>query len=84
MLRAGCLVDSKDCHGRTPLHNVATSNDIKFARMLLKYGADVNGRNKSGDTALHLSSLKGSVKMFNFLVKQGADLWHKGSQPAIR
>lgn len=77
--RAGCRVDSKDCQGRTAFHNVATSNDIRFAKMLLKHGADVNGQNKSGDTALHLAALKGSVKMFNFLVSQGADMWHKGT-----
>lgn len=59
---------------------MATSNDVPFARLLLKYGADVNGQNRSGDTALHLAALKGSTKMFNFLLKHGADVWHKGQR----
>ncbi|MGB7344066.1 MAG: ankyrin repeat domain-containing protein [Pirellulaceae bacterium] len=52
------LVDCKDIHGRTPLHEACTQGDTKTVRALLKRGADVtvrdaNGQNPAERAAAH-------------------------------
>lgn len=44
------LVDFKDKHGRTPLHEACTQGDMKTVGALLKYGADVTIRDANGQT----------------------------------
>lgn len=45
------LANSKDKHGRTPLHEACTQGDSKTVRQLLKAGADLSIKDKSGQTA---------------------------------
>ncbi|MEO9594611.1 ankyrin repeat domain-containing protein [Rhodopirellula bahusiensis] len=44
------LVDCKDIHGRTPLHEACTQGDTKTVRALLKCGANETVRDANGQT----------------------------------
>ena len=46
------MVDLKDRHGRTPLHEACTNGDTKTVRVLLKFGADLAIADDQGQTPL--------------------------------
>ena len=50
LVRRQELVDCKDKHGRTALHEACTHGDTKTVRALLKCGADVTIRDTNGQT----------------------------------
>lgn len=53
-LSRGARVDVKGYCGRTPLHQAAANNNIRGAKLLLRYGADVNALDENGCTPLQL------------------------------
>lgn len=57
LLDRGTAVDSKNQHGRTPLHEVCCNeeeNGLEIAKLLLDQGANVNAADEDGKTPLHL------------------------------
>jgi ankyrin repeat protein len=44
------LVNLRDRHSKTPLHEAST---VEIAQLLIRYGADVNARGWMGSTPLH-------------------------------
>jgi ankyrin repeat protein len=61
-LSAGARVDVADDAGRTPLHRAVGYENVRAARLLLKYGAEVNAKTKNQETPLylHLSEERGN------------------------
>lgn len=51
LARRSDLVNCKDMHGRTALHEACTQADTKTVRVLLRYGADVTIRDDNGQTS---------------------------------
>lgn len=56
LLQAGALTSSTDCHGNTPLHLAAASNNLKFCQALLRVGASPFLKNHAKKTALDVAS----------------------------
>ena len=76
----GAEIDTKDFHGKEPLHYAAENGDVelvdlilskghsKIIAMLLKVGADVKAQDNLGKTALHYAAQKGHLKCVELLL----------------
>jgi ankyrin repeat protein len=73
LLGKGADIDTKNCIGRTPLHNAVMvgSDAHALVSLLLNAGASVHARDKQGCTALHLVSDGGVAEL---LLEHGAAL----------
>jgi ankyrin repeat protein len=70
-----CLLDQKDCMGRTALHHAASTGNFSLVHLLVQSGADVLMECPDG-TALHsaASSRENSGETVRFLLDQGAEI----------
>ena len=60
------LLQSRDQHGRSPLHEAATNGDMRTVRVLLRHGVEVNAPDDQGETPLDRASAhrqRGVVKI---------------------
>jgi ankyrin repeat protein len=79
MLNGG-EIDTKDFHGKQPLHYAAENGNVelvdlllskghsKIIAMLLRTGADVSAQDNSGKTALHYAAQKGNLEVVELLL----------------
>ena len=63
------IVNSKDKHGRTPLHEACTHGDTKTVRELLKAGADPTIKDKAGQTPADRADAHGKRNVMKILEK---------------
>jgi ankyrin repeat protein len=73
LVESGCRTDTKDNHGRTPLHSPFCTDAAVFA-LLLKNGADPNARDDKGRTPLHVLFGEVSTRMARVLIDGGAEV----------
>lgn len=64
---------AEDISGRTHLHYLADSSQIKICRMFLDAGADPNAQDDQEDTPLHAAANSGNKDMCRVLLDRGAD-----------
>ena len=53
LLNAGAIIDSRNAHEETPLHQAVYNGNVKMVKLLLEQGADVNAIDVAGNTPLH-------------------------------
>ncbi|KAI9461271.1 putative ankyrin repeat protein [Lactarius psammicola] len=58
----------------TALYRALERDDLEFAQLLLKYGADTNAPDQSGETPLHRASKSGHLKAARQLLERGAKI----------
>ncbi|KAJ1564396.1 hypothetical protein HK096_008176 [Nowakowskiella sp. JEL0078] len=75
LLHRGAMdnINTRDNHGRTPLHIAVTIGSVSITRLLLSHGADPNVRRKDRRTALHLAAAIPSFEMCALLLAHRAD-----------
>jgi ankyrin repeat protein len=76
LVAKGADVNAQLDRGMVALHWVATSDDLRAARLLIDHGADLNARDKVGyGTVLHMAISNGrSEAMATLLVERGSKL----------
>jgi len=75
LVRAGVRLDSRDKHGRTPLHLVAALFFLEdVMRLLLDRKADPNTRDDEGLTPLHFAVGDAREEISRMLISAGADV----------
>ena len=57
------IVNMKDNHGDTPLHEACISGDVGIVKEMLKHGADPDARNNDGIYPLEIACMADSVKV---------------------
>jgi ankyrin repeat protein len=67
------LVDSKDIHGRTALHEACTQGDTKTVRAMLKCGADLSIQDANGQTPADRAAAHNQRAVTKALDKHQAD-----------
>jgi ankyrin repeat protein len=72
LVRAGALLEAKDCDGFTPHDQAVGENNLKAVRFLLKSGANVNGRCSNG-SPLHTACAYRRLKTVKILLAHGAN-----------
>ena len=77
LLTKGAVIDARDNHGNTALHNAAAV-DGALALLLLERGASATMVNEAGDTPLHVAmrsegSVRGWEEMIEALLERGAE-----------
>ena len=72
LIRAGAVVNARNCIGHTPLH-WAAERDGACCVALLEAGADVNAAGRAGWTPLHVAALAGAARAVEHLLAFGAD-----------
>ncbi|XP_059172662.1 ankyrin repeat and KH domain-containing protein 1-like [Physella acuta] len=76
LLQAGAYLETRDCHGNTPLLVAATIGHVDIAALLIEHGADVNASNTRGRTALMVASEHGFPIIVSMLLQKMADVNH--------
>lgn len=66
------LSSSKDDHGNTLLAIACQNNRKRFAKLLLRHGADINGQNHQGNTPLHYCCSYSYTELADYLVSKKA------------
>jgi len=76
LIVAGVNVNSRDSHGRTPLHVAASADGPKdrLIRLLLSKGADPNARDDEGASPLDNAAWRGDVNRVALLLDSGAEI----------
>jgi ankyrin repeat protein len=59
--------------GKFPLHAAAEADQVDYAYLLIKHGANVNARNNQGETALHTAVQTCGTRFLRLLLAAGAD-----------
>ncbi len=72
LIAHGADPDSRDEHGRTPLHVCAECADAAMTELLLGHGASMEIQGKNGMTPLQLAASKGALGVVERLVRHGA------------
>ena len=84
MIERGVNLDATT-DGKSALQEAVNRNDLEFAKLLVKYGADVNVRDSDGDTALHHAAYRHGedegfhgddqfMQIVKLLIKNGANV----------
>jgi ankyrin repeat protein len=70
------LINARDQHGRTPLHEAAVKGQLLVAQFLVENGADIDAKEteSSHGTALQLAALEGNKDMVELLLQKGANV----------
>ncbi|XP_059172655.1 ankyrin repeat domain-containing protein 17-like [Physella acuta] len=78
LLQAGADIETRDCHGNTPLLVATTNGIVDIAELLIEHGADVNASDIKGNTSLILSMRSGcSVEVAEALLnEEGINMEH--------
>jgi serine/threonine protein kinase len=66
--------DSKDIHGKIPLHRAVQHGQVAVVRILLEQSARINSRDDIGRTPLSWAALIGDEDIVNLLLEHGADI----------
>lgn len=77
LLEHGSSPNSRDSDQCTPMHYLASWNNVPVAILLLEYGADVNLKDCDGATPLHITAKMGAVQWNKFLLELPAGSGHK-------
>ncbi len=67
-------MNTRDKHGRTPLHLAAEKGETEKVRELIKAGAEIEAQNKYGSTPLHEAAWRGQTETALALIKAGAEI----------
>jgi len=70
LIARGAEVNSRDTHGRTPLHYAIRGN-LKLAQRLLERGADLNALDERGQTPIAAAAEGGCVSVLEQLCERG-------------
>ena len=70
LLNSGAMVDIRDQHDYTPLHNAAWNGDLEMVKILLSSGANITARHYSGDTPLSCAYDNNKVEVIEFIKTQ--------------
>ena len=74
LLENGMNPNHTSWHHVRLLHDMAQSNDLEKAELLIKHGADINAvEEEYHSTPLGMAARWGNLKMVEFLLKHGAD-----------
>ncbi|CAN0189204.1 unnamed protein product [Pylaiella littoralis] len=71
LLKAGSLVQARDCYGNTLVHAAAIGGYPLVVREVLKAGADVSIRNREGFTPMMSAVQNERVDMLRWFLKRG-------------
>ncbi|XP_077297757.1 uncharacterized protein LOC143919356 [Arctopsyche grandis] len=74
MIRRYPMILKEKLVGITPLHLAADKSDLKYAKLLLKYGAVTNCVDRNGRTPLFDALNKGNIEMVKLLVENKVNL----------
>ncbi len=74
LLNMRAQIDSRDVHGRTPLHYAAAAGSVRAIMALLSHGADDTVQDKDGLTAAALARLCGMGDVMTMVVDVGVAL----------
>ena len=66
------LANSKDVHGRTPLHEACTNGDMEIVKLLIESGANVNTKNDNNQSPLHRAIAHRHKNIIKLLKSAGA------------
>ena len=72
LLAVGAEINSKDKHGRTPLHVCCQEGYGAIVKTCMERGANVNNKDNKGLTALHYASTAGNSDIIQTLTSGGA------------
>ena len=61
-------LDTKDRHGKTPLHHAVTEGHYESAERLIEYGADPNEPSEHSTTVLTIATRQGRLDMVNLIL----------------
>jgi len=67
LLKAGADFNVQDQRGNTPLHEVATTDNVEIAKLLISAGTNINIKNKENQTALDVAVRYQNKKVVNLL-----------------
>ncbi|XP_064607505.1 ankyrin repeat, PH and SEC7 domain containing protein secG-like [Liolophura sinensis] len=79
LLKFGAIVNTRCCHGGTPLHTVVSIYP-DCAALLIKHGADVNCSDNWGVTPMYLAASSGLLLVVHFLIVAGAKLTYRNKK----
>jgi len=75
LLLAGADPNSADLNGRTPMYwGPIIHDDVKMARMLVRYGATVRTTDRLGKTPLHYAAQQAQTSIVERFISYGANL----------
>ncbi|XP_065891015.1 transient receptor potential cation channel subfamily A member 1-like [Dysidea avara] len=63
-------VNTRNHHGKTPLHMVAATGNDEIALVLLRHGADVQLKDTGGSTPLHIACYRGNTSIVELIFKE--------------
>ena len=66
-------VNSKNKHGRTPLHFASWKGHVDIMALLITAVADIDATDHYGATPLHMSAIQGNTEAIEFLLSKGAN-----------
>lgn len=73
----GADISINSSNGRTLLHTVGTTGNIRIAKYLIEQGLDINARDNDGATPIYFATGNANFKMFKLF-------WDKGTDPRIK
>jgi len=81
LLNNGATATTKNCWGRTPLHEAASHGHIEASRLLLRRGAEVDAVDRFGNdrTPLHEAIYPGSSGLVELLLLYDANVEHRNN-----
>ena len=79
LIHSGIQVNHQDKAGQTPLHYVATFNQLDIARLIIRNNGDVSIQDKHGNTPLWcaLFNARGKYEIVRLFLDAGGDPNHK-------
>ena len=83
LIEQGADLNGKYDKGFTPLHWVATMNQVDAIKLLVDEGANLNSRDGHQSTPLLLAAFFGNIEAVEYLLQRGADPKLKNKDGAI-